>query len=249
MAAARDLLWVRALVLCARNTRSLPMKTLALRTLIGSIALSALVGIYILLVGNMGDLEVRVLLTSLSISALSILAMACGVAYERGRLAPLPLVGAATSGLSFVLFMIGIWGESEAETLWKSAVTTLLIGAASAHTCLLSLAALAPRFRWSRGLGAFCAFALAALLSLMIWAELDNQGLFRTVGVLAIGLGAVTIAVPVLHRMSAGDSPPAAAVVEGPARFCVGCGHAITGDADPMSCGRCGTRFRVELLP
>jgi hypothetical protein len=222
------------------------MRTVALRVLIGSVVISALVGIYILTIGHFGDLEVRVLVTALSISGLSILAMACGAAFERGRVRPLPHLGVAVSVTSFLLFMIGIWSESDWQPLWKTALSLAFVGVAAAHACLLSLATLSPRFHWTQWLGLTSAFLLVAMLIFFVWAEVDSEGLWRVVGVLAILVGAVTIGVPVLHRMSAPSAAPAAATQESSSRYCVACGSSVASGTDVLRCHQCGAHFRVK---
>lgn len=224
------------------------MSTLALRTLIGSITASALVGIYILLVGDFGDLEERVLVTALSVSALSILAMACGAAFERSRLGLLPPLGALVSVVSFTLFMINIWSNSNWRPLWNMALSLALLACAAALTCLLSLATLARRFRWTRLLGLISAFLLAAMLVFLVWADVDSEMVWRIVGVLAILVGAVTIGVPVLHRMSVSPARSDSLRQESSIRFCVACGSALAGDSEVVTCRQCGVHFRVDGL-
>ena len=225
------------------------MRTFALRTLIGSIVASALVGIYVLLIGSFGDLEERVLVTALSVSALSILAMACGAAFERSRLGLLPHLGTLVSVTSFALFMIGIWSNSNWQPLWNTALSLAALAFAAALACLLSLATLARRFRWTQLLGMISAFLLAAMLVFLVWADVDSEAVWRIVGVLAILVGAVTIAVPVLHRMSMPTAGSDSSSQESSIRFfCAACGSGLAGGSNVVSCRQCGARFRVDLL-
>jgi hypothetical protein len=230
------------------------MRTLALRALIGSITLSALTGIYVLIVGGDGDLEGKILATALSISALSILVMACGVGLERRKLGLVPHAGTVAGVVAFILFMIVFW-EFGSHRVWvQCALSLALASAAAALACLLSIADLDSRFRWVRALGFFCDAALATMLILFIWDLLDTENdiYARMTGVLAILVGAVTIAVPILQRMSnpeersvdrvdAGDS--------GMVHHCVACGQAVSGAPETAhTCLECGVRFRVEFL-
>ena len=130
------------------------MRTLALRALIGSIALSALTGIYVLIVGGEGDLEGKILATALSISALSILVMACGAGLERRKLGLLPHAGTVAGVAAFILFMIVFWEFGSHRVLVQIALSLALASAAAALACLLSIADLNSRFRWVRALGA-----------------------------------------------------------------------------------------------
>jgi hypothetical protein len=229
------------------------MRKLALRALIGSIALSALTGIYVLVVGGDGQLEGRILVTALSISGVSILVMACGAALEQGKLGPLPLGGTAAAVIGFILLMVLIWDLGDHRVWAQGAMTSIVLSAGAALACLLSLAALAPRFRWVRALGFLSDVALAITLILLIWDLLDPESdvLGRVIGVQAILLGAATVAVPILHRMSRPDElPPGAASpgATGSVRYCAVCGHGLTAASDEaITCPRCGARFRVEF--
>ena len=46
--------------------------------LVASVALSAIIGIAVLIFGNFGDFEIKVLLTTLTVTVTSILGLACG---------------------------------------------------------------------------------------------------------------------------------------------------------------------------
>jgi hypothetical protein len=230
------------------------MRAYALRALIGSIALSSLTGIYILIVGGDGDFNGKVLVTALSLSGLSLLVMACGAGLEQGKLGPLPYVGSAAAVTAFLLLMIVIWGIGNQRVWSQNALGISIIGAAIALACLLSIPDLAPRFRWVRAIGFFSDAALVSMLNLFIWDLLDTEGNIpaRMTGVFAILLGGTTIAVPVLHRMSsAGDNSQHAATLDstGIAKHCVACGQPLKGSpGNQFTCSACGTRFRVEFL-
>ena len=61
------------------------IKKLFLYLLIASVAVSSLVGIFVILFGNFGEFEVKVLLTTLTIMVTSILRLACGALLESNR--------------------------------------------------------------------------------------------------------------------------------------------------------------------
>lgn len=220
------------------------MKRLALRILIASVAVAAVLGVYALVVGKFGEVEVRILLTSLTVSGTSILGMACGVAWERRRLPVLPQAGVVLALLACALTLAGIWGEFDEKEFWKSTATAAILAAACAHASLMSLAGLAPRFRWSLASAYFLALILALSVIVLMWMESEDELAWRGVGVLSVLLSAATIAVPVFHRMSrleGGEDRP------GAARFCPACGRAL--EAAPDRCAHCGARFRVEFDP
>lgn len=224
------------------------LKRMALLTLIASVGLSAVLGVYALLVGDFGEFEVKILLTSLSVSAASILSMSCAVAFERRRLGQLPLAGAVLALAGCGGCVLGIWIEFDYEPAWQLVLTATFFAIAAAHVCLLSLARLEARFRWAFLLGATCALLLAVQLSLLVWVKLfDEEWSWRFIGVVAIVLAATTIAVPLLHRISSlpleetsGDAPRL--------RACPACGAELDAPIGEIHCSACDGRFQIERL-
>jgi len=72
---------------------SINIKRIFLYTLIASVVLSAVIGIGVVLFGDFGQTEIRVLMTTLTITTTSILGLACGAYFETGRGRLLPLTG------------------------------------------------------------------------------------------------------------------------------------------------------------
>lgn len=117
------------------------LRRVFLYLLIASVGLSALFGIGVILLGDFGSFEVRVLMTTLTITAASILGLACGACLEAGRGRILPILGIALSILSALLVMFVIWDVlDEAETFVKSVVTMAVVAVASSYLPLLSIA-------------------------------------------------------------------------------------------------------------
>lgn len=224
------------------------LKRTALRAFIGSIVVSALLGIWALVAGEFGQLAVKVLLSSLCISAGSLCAMGAALLESRGaRLPSLPAIGLSCA--TVVLLLVGIWGEVEGKNFWKMVLTLGSFAVASAHVSLLLLARLAPRFAWMR----VATWSLTILLALygtsLVWAEADGEGYGRILGVLSILVTAVTLATPVLHRLSQ-DVPVVGASGAGRVpMLCPSCGARCDQPLGDAECPRCGTRFRVVLAP
>lgn len=223
------------------------MKRIAIRALIGSIAISAALGIYALLAGDFGELEVKVLLTSLTVSGASILAMACSTALGRAEWGPTPRIGIALALLGAILALIGMWFEIGEDGFWKLTGMLTWFAIATAHTCLLSISRLAPRFLWALAASIGTAYLLATLSTVMMWGELDNDGWWRALGVLGILYAAFSLLVPIFHRISCLEIDVPTAEVS----HCPACGAPL---AAPVAVGRdarcttCGAKFRVEEL-
>ena len=68
-------------------------RKLALTVFFASVVINAALGIFSLFAGEFGDLQGKVLMTSLSVSAASVLSLAMFPAKERELLGPVPTVG------------------------------------------------------------------------------------------------------------------------------------------------------------
>ena len=222
------------------------MRRHALRLLLVAVAISAALGVYALLAGDLGWFEVRVLLTALTVSGFSILAMACGAAWERGVLQPVPSVGVGLGILAGVMLLLGIWTELESEGFWKAASTVSVVAAAAAHASLLTLARLAPSHRWMFAVAYIVIGVFSLLMILAIVGEAFDD-LARAIGVSAVLLSAVTIAVPIVHRMDRDPSATSSPAGSGrTAEHCPGCGAALGAIHD--ACSGCGARFDVRFF-
>ena len=183
----------------------LSLKKGFLYTLIGSVGLSALLGILAILMGDFGEFEIRVLLTTLTISAASVCGLSCGAALEAERAHQLPLVGIGLSVLSAILLIIGVWAEPHADEFWKIAATCSVFAVAVSHVSLLRLARFSSRFTWAVPAAYATVFAVAGIISVMLWGEVDEEPMFRLLGVASILAAAITVLTPIFHRLSRGD--------------------------------------------
>ncbi len=186
------------------------LKRLFLYLLIASVAVSALIGIGVIIFGNFGELETKILLTTLTITVTSILGLACGAYYETGRGKALPLAGIVFAVISAALWMVMIWGGSHDSDLFpKSVMTATLLAASCSHLSLLSIARLESKFQWSYWAAHWCVWSLTALILWIIWAEIDpsDSWIARTMGVLSIIIGALTVVTPVFHYLSSQATP------------------------------------------
>lgn len=181
------------------------LKRLFLYLLIGSVAVSAVVGIGVILLGNFGELEVRVLMTTLTVTVTSILGLACGAYYETGRGRYLPLAGIIFTIIAALMTFLIIWNVLDDSKIFiKSATTIMMLAVSTSHLSLLSIARLDKRFAWSRIAAFVCVGLLAAVLLYLLWLEPEGSGdvVSRVIGVLSILIAAVTVITPVFHKLS-----------------------------------------------
>ena len=184
------------------------MRRLFLYLLLGSVGLSALLGIGVILFGDFGELELRVLFTTLTITVMSIFGLACGAYIESGHGRYLPWTGIVLSISSGLMCFLIIWDVlDDSEIFIKSFVTATILAAACSHLSLLSLARLDRRFSWIRIATLACVLLLVVILLYILWFEPAGDGdlVYRMLGVLGILLASITVLTPILHRLSSPD--------------------------------------------
>jgi len=188
-------------------------KRIFLYLLIGSVAISAVVAIGVLLFGDFGQFEVRVMMTTLTVTVTSILGLACGAYLESGRGRLMPIAGIALSVAAAVMTFLIIWNfYDRSETFIKATGSVTLLALCCSHLSLLSLARLDKRFAWSQMLAFATVWLLAAILLYLMWFEPSGESdlIFRVIGVLSILIAAVTVMTPVFHKLSAKEDGVAA---------------------------------------
>ena len=177
--------------------------------LIASVAISAVVGIAVLILGNFGDFEIKVLLTTLTVTVTSILGLACGAYLETGRGRVIPVAGIIISLVSCVLWIYLVWHGTVHEDFYAQVLMSLtLFSAACAHISLLSLATLDKRFVWSRYAFIAADSIMTAYLLFLIWNDkwIDSDITPRVIGILSIIVAALTLVTPIFHKLSSASS-------------------------------------------
>ncbi len=195
----------------------LNLKRIFLYLLIASTALSALIGVGVMIFGDFGEFETRILLTTLTVTVTSILGLACGACIDAGRGKVLPMIGIIFAIISGVLWIIMVWAARTNNELFGHAVmTATLLAASCSHISLLSLANLDRRFMWSRWAAHLSVWSLTTVILWIIWWHIDpsDSWIARTMGVLSIIIGALTVVTPVFHKLSSSDSGVEAIDVE-----------------------------------
>ncbi|MBX3288899.1 MAG: hypothetical protein KF855_06080 [Acidobacteria bacterium] len=184
------------------------LKRLFLYPLLVSVALSAVIGIGVVLFGDFGSFEVRVLMTTLTVTATSILGLACGAFFETGRGRLLPMAGIVITVIAAVMTLLIIWDVGDDSTVFvKAASTAMLLAVSCSHLSLLSLARLDRRFAWTLTAAHICVWTLTAIILYLMWFEpqSDSDTVTRIIAVLSILIASVTVATPVLHKLSRTD--------------------------------------------
>ena len=112
----------------------------AVRALVAGLSVAAFTAVVALLAGDFGDLEARVILTSLGFAVASAVAAAGAGQRVRasGLLRNLGTATAVFAGSAFVLLVAGLWTDDwGTEGIWRSFGCTALLAVAGAHACVV----------------------------------------------------------------------------------------------------------------
>ena len=190
-----------------------PIRRIAVICIIVSLSVTALIGIATLLGGAFGDIQGRIMMTTLIIGAFSVLALAdLAVAGRRFEWCGYVGILAAFAGLVIGLFFI--WNLVDPGAgWWKTFGVASVVAASLAHANLLLL--LGERRRPVVRTSLWITLGLIAVLAAMIIALIVTEGdigddtYVRILGAVAILDVLGTIVVPVVSRFLREESGPA----------------------------------------
>jgi hypothetical protein len=216
---------------------------------IGSIACCGLAGIYCLLVGGIGWLEERVLLTTTAVGTASILGLASAIPWERRRWHPIGAVGMIVVAVTLGLVLVPIWYRgAEHEWYFKMMSAAMVASVAVPLVGLVGLARLRAQYEWVR-LGTVAAISvLAGQACVSIVFDVYGSEWFRLMGALAIVTVCGTIAVPILHRVSAIRVRESIQTTELQITLtCPRCQRTQTLPVGQSKCGYCGLGLSIMI--
>ncbi|NOZ23347.1 MAG: hypothetical protein GXP25_19915 [Planctomycetes bacterium] len=236
-------------------------KRIALYSLIVALVISALIGIYALLHGEFDWFEMRILLTSVTISGGSMCSLACASLAETRKKLWLPAAGILLSALTVLFILYGIWADVHDDTFWKVVMSLGVATAATAHVCLLSHARLSSTYIIASVAADIAIATLALLILALIWIEdMDSITWFRLLGVNSIVVAVLSIMLPILHKLSATEAIGETKEEDAPQEMarsnddlgeipvlCPQCEARFKHAPGKIECGRCGCMFRVEV--
>jgi hypothetical protein len=225
-------------------------KRVALWCLIVSVAASALLGIVIVLAGSFSDVQVRIILTTLTISSMSICALAAGALWETKRLKFLSLAGATLAVVAALVFIVGIWTKTSSEEFWKFSASLGIVAVATAHVCLLSLARLAGAFALARLLAFVAVYLLVIQFIYIIYWQPKGDTFVRIVGANSIIVAAFSILIPIFHRLNRKEmaEQSGAGRVLFPTISCPQCGASQPNSSTEIVCAGCGCHFLMTIV-
>jgi hypothetical protein len=178
-----------------------------------SLVLTAAIAIVTLLLGDFGETEARILLTTASISFFSLFALPGSILVEQQRMQGLALASVALAVLGFLLALNMIWiqWDDAGEGSVKSFLVVAIVALATTQASGVELRRRDGDSAWVRRIivASHVSAAVAAVLgSIAVLDEIDDDGFLRVLGAIVIANVLLVALQPVLRRM--GGAPPAA---------------------------------------
>jgi hypothetical protein len=177
----------------------------ALIALLAALAMNALLGIIIVLKGDFGDIEGKLLGTTFALALFTVLAIPSTVQLGRGRFYALSGFGISVSVIAFTLAVSAIWSDGALEDVFLTKLmgTFGVMAFASSHTALLLLASASPKVIKVTLIATITMLVvIAAALITSVWAEDLPKELARPLTVFAILDVLGSMAVPMLSKLN-----------------------------------------------
>ena len=176
-----------------RRTR----KTMLLLAVAAAMTAAAALAIGILLLGDFGGTEGRVLLTTMLLAVHGVFAVPAAVLWDQRRLPGLAVACAVAVAVAAALNIGAIWWNGDSQTYGKLVGTAVLLALPTVATT-----ALVTRPRHRLFLPSVGLMYLSASLAIgAVWSETEREGYFRVLGV-AVVLAVLLVALqPLLLRV------------------------------------------------
>jgi len=188
------------------------VRKILLWAFIGFLSLTALIAIVSVLNGPFGEMQLKVLATTFTISAASICAMSCAAFAEKRR-APAGFAGMILAAAAAIMAITGIWREMDNEEFWKTTVVLIVISVACAHALLLLIPNLAANHRWTQIAACVFIAALAFQIVFAVCKEIRSEGYYRWLAVVSIIVVLLTLIVPVCAKLGGKQAVPSERLV------------------------------------
>ncbi len=175
-----------------------------LRTLVIALSIGAAIGIFIFLVGDFGETEARLLLTTLAIGSYSLTGLCSAANQNRAGLKVFSITGMLISIIGFLVTLGAVWELVDLEDIWKTMVIFLILSVATAHASLLLL--IRPKSK-NITYSLIATMVFISLVALMLIKSIitefdESEFYFRLLGVFSILNVLGTIVTPILNRIT-----------------------------------------------
>ncbi len=222
---------------------------------IASICSCGLVGIYVFAAGDFGNLEARILGTTILVAGIFLMGLLAAIPTARRTWHPLGPIAMATLPFPLVLTLMLIWMDylssydyryyRELET-WIA--TSWTVSSTACVIALLSLARLKQQWLWILGATVTSGILFCLLILFVIHFEVDDDSMTRIIGINAIATVCGVITVPILHRLSA--IPTVERVITSKVEVsltCPRCNKAQVMTVGGSECNGCKLKINIEI--
>ena len=216
-----------------------------LRAFFAAVSVNAVLGIYAILAPGLGELQGRILATSVFVTGAILAALACEPAWQRRLLGIVPYAGALLAAAGFAMSTVGIWTEATDDVYGRALGTVFVAAAACIAASLLILADVAERHQWVVTATLVLLALSGAIAVILPWLGDDPPQIYvRTFGVILVMFAAFAVSLPVLHWIDRADIVRAGAT--GTVLYCPGCGGRVDGRfGATFTCPTCEASFTV----
>ena len=189
------------------------MKRRFLHAFVGFLGLTAFIAIVSVLSGEFGELQVKILVTSFTVSAASICSMSCAAFIEKQKQQELGFSGILLSVVAAVLLILLIWLEFENEWYFKTTFTMAVCAVAFAHAFLLVLPDLENKHTWIQKTATISIAVLGSQIIVALWADIRHEAYIRALAVVAIIVVLETLLVPLFMKLKANKKSTGATLI------------------------------------
>ncbi len=199
--------------------------------------------------GGLDTPAVHALATTGSLMGYYVLAIPGAALYERGQRKTIAATGLVVCAVGFLMLLVCIWAEPTGDLTFPKATGVVAVVAFSlAHSCLLLRVPGGRTLTWLLRATLACVWAVAAMSSLAIVLEPEDDVFYRMFGALGVMDASGSLALLILAKLR--QVGKVAQLASTPAQIevrCPRCSTPQTLAAGKSKCTACGLKFNIEI--
>lgn len=171
-----------------------------------SLVVSAAIAIWIFIFGSFGELQMRLLATTIGVSFYSLMMLCSLTLYEKKGYVIFSVAGVLVAVLGFAQLSGLIWGDmSVLSDTWRWQIMFIIMTFSTAHASLLLIAKTVRYITMSIQFATLvCIFVVALMLSNIVLSDSISQigdSYYRTLGTVAVLDVLGTLLLPILQKL------------------------------------------------
>lgn len=193
----------------SHKKRSSKLRRILLITMIVTLSISALIGIFVIISGNGGELEGKILLTTASIGGFSLVSLCFPGLFERRKLKVVAYAGLVSCGIGLFFAFVVIWLDTMSYSMFEDSGkllgTFILSSVFLAQASLLLLLKPKSKSVWYSLIATVSLITIVfIMIQLIIWVGdlVDFEEYVKALAVLSILEVLGTILTPILNKFS-----------------------------------------------